>query len=323
MAQCWANRSVDHVPAFVAQHAAEVKHLVCYLPVEFLTVRSETQLPGLMLVPVTDSRVPSAKPWFALEKPTGCVAVVQVEGTSYGQMANRARHRANHVLRCLRIALGAQVHDRQLRFRLGIGYSFDERLTGWNRRDDEAYDIALAEDISDLRSHPVMAVPDSPRNDVERKAALAMAWMERAYMTGDELVAVLYRFFALEALLGDKSEGLKAHGLALREMMLSQIITGGFRHPNETFFFYDQVRSAAVHGEEAPAVAVRDAGFEWAIRDALSNYLELASSRNITRRGKLQLLDSHPDRPKLIVWLRKRGGPVWTGYLDKLEGTPC
>lgn len=136
---------------------------------------------------------------------------------------------------------------------------------------------------------------------------------------------MLYRFFALEALLGDKSEGLKAHSLAFREMMLSHIISGGFRHPNRTFFFYDQIRSAAVHGEEAPAAAWRDAtGFEWAVRDTLSNYLALARDRRIARRGKLlQTLDDHPDRPKLIAWLRQYGGSVWTGYLDKLEGTPC
>jgi len=102
--------------------------------------------------------------------------------------------------------------------------------------------------------------------------------MERACLTGDELIALLYRFFALEALLGDKSEGLKAHGLAFREMMLSRIVSGGFRHPNATFFFYDQIRSAAVHGEEDPAVAQADAaGFEWAARDALTNYLVLVS----------------------------------------------
>ena len=217
------------------------------------------------------------------------------------------------------------MHDRQLRFRLGIGYSFDERLTGWNRRDDEAYDVTLTDDVSDLLSQPVMAVPDPPRSDVERKAALAMSWMERACLTGEGLIALLYRFFALEALLGDKSEGLKAHGLAFREMMLSHIISGGFRHPNRTFFFYDQIRSAAVHGDEAPAISWRDArGFEWAVRDALSNYLALAASQGISRRGKLlQVLDNHPDKPSLIAWVKQYGGPDWTGYLDKMEGTPC
>jgi hypothetical protein len=325
VAECWADRSTDHVPAFVARHAAEVMHVTCYLPVEFLTVKSETQFPGLVLLPLSDPRVPPATPWFVLEKPTSCVAAVEVEGSDYGRMAGRARDHADHVLRGLRIALGGRVHDRQLRFRLGIGYSFDERLTGWNRRDDEAYDVTLADDVSDLLSHPVMAVPDPPCTDVERKAALAMRWMERACLTGDELIALLYRFFALEALLGDKSEGLKAHGLAFREMMLSHIVSGGFRHPNMTFFFYDEIRSAAVHGEEAPPVPSRDArGFEWAIRDALTNYLALAASQGISRRGKLlQVLDNHPDKPSLIAWLRQHGGPDWTGYLDKIEGAPC
>jgi len=61
----------------------------------------------------------------------------------------------------LRVALGGGVHAPQLRFRLGIGYAFDERLTGWNRRDDEAYDVTLAEDVSDLLGHPAMALPGS------------------------------------------------------------------------------------------------------------------------------------------------------------------
>ncbi len=324
VAECWADRLTDHVPAFVAHHAAELMHATCYLPVEFLAVKSETQLPGLVLLPPGDPRVPPAKPWFGLEKPTGCVAAVEVEGSSYGRMAGRARDRANHALRGLRIALEGRVHDRQLRFCLGIGYSFDERLTGWNRRGDEAYDMTLPEDVSDLLSHPVMAVPEPPCSDVERKAALAMRWMERACLIGDELIALLYRFFALEALLSDKSEGLKAHGLAFREMMLSHIISGGFRNPSKTFFLYEQVRSAAVHGEEAPAVSSRDAtGFEWAVRDALSNYLALAASHEISRRGKLlQVLDNHPDKPGLIAWLRRYGGPDWTSYLDKMEKAP-
>jgi hypothetical protein len=321
VAECWADRSTDHVPVFLTRIAGEIEHAVCYIPIEFLTVKSETQLPGLALLPVNDPQIPPTRPGFTLDQPTGCVAVVEVDGSSHSSMAERARERTAHVLRGLRIALGGRVHPRQLRFRPGIGYSFGGRLTGWKRRDDEAYGLALATDVSDLLSHPAMALPQSPRNDVELKATLAMQWMERAYLAGDELIALLYRFFALEALLGDKSEGLKAHGLAFREMMLSHIISGGFRHPSRTYFFYDQVRSAAVHGEEAPDISEKDAGsFEWAVRDALGNYLKLANDRGISRRGKLlQVLDNHPDRPQLIAWLKQHGDPAWTSYLDKQE----
>jgi len=83
----------------------------------------------------------------------------------------------------------------------------------------------------------------NPATDVEKKADLALRWMERAWLAGEPLVGLLFLFFALEALLGDKSEGLKAHLLAFRQMMLSHILTGGFSHPNETWFLYEKVRS--------------------------------------------------------------------------------
>jgi hypothetical protein len=89
----------------------------------------------------------------------------------------------------------------------------------------------LGDDLDKVSENPVMALPAAPRTDIERKALVAVRWLERAFLTGDELVALLYRFFALEALLGRKSEGLKAHGLALRQMVLAHAVTGFFPHP--------------------------------------------------------------------------------------------
>ncbi len=318
MAECWADRSTDHVPLFVARHGGEVRKAACYIPVEFLSVISVTEFPGVRLLPVDDPQVPPPTPWFVLEKPTGCVAAVEVEGSSFARMADRARDRVNHLLRAVRIARSAHVQDFQLRFRVGIGYAFDDRLRGWNRRDDDAYELTLTEqDVEELLSHPVMSVPISEHSDIEEKAALAMDWMERACLTGDNLIAMLYRFFALEALLGDKSEGLKAHGLAFREMMLSHVIEGGFRHPNATFFYYDQIRSVAVHGGQAPDVPRKvTAQFEWAVRD----HLALARQQGFSKRGKLlKFLDQHPDRPKLLTWIRDYGGPDWNMFLEENE----
>jgi len=322
MAECWADRSTDHVPLFVASHGAEVRKATCYIPVEFLSVTSVTEFPGVRLLPVDDPHVPPPTPWFVLEKPTACVAAVEVEGSSFARMADRAKGRVNHLLRVMRIAQSAHVHGSQLRFRIGIGYAFDDRLQGWNRRDDDAYELTLTEQgAKELLSHPAMSVPISERSDVEEKAALAMGWMERAYLTGDSLIATLYRFFALEALLGDKSEGLKAHGLAFREMMLSHVIEGGFRHPNATFFYYDQIRSVAVHGGQAPDVPRKvTAQFEWAVRDALGNYFALARQQSLSKRGKLlKFLDQHPDKPKLLTWIRDYGGPEWDKFLEENE----
>ena len=57
MAECWADRSGDRVPLFVASHAAEVRNATCYIPVEFLSVTSVTEFPGLCLLPVADPLV--------------------------------------------------------------------------------------------------------------------------------------------------------------------------------------------------------------------------------------------------------------------------
>ena len=306
MAECWADRSTDHVPLFVVSHGAEVRRVTCYIPVEFLSVGSVTEFPGVRLLPVDDPQVPPPTSWFVLDKPTASVAAVEVEGSSLARMADRARNRVNHILRVMRIAQSAHVQDFQLRFRIGMGYAFDDRLQGWNRCGDDAYELTLTEkDLQELHSHPAMSVPISERSDIEEKAALAMGWMERACLTGDNLIAMLYRFFALEALLGDKSEGLKAHGLAFREMMLSHTIEGGFSHPNATIFYYDQIRSVAVHGGQVPDVPrkVMDQ-FEWTVRSALGNYLTLARRRGFSKRGKLlKFLDQHPDKPQLLTWI--------------------
>jgi hypothetical protein len=322
MAECWADQSTDRVPLFVASHGREVRHATCYIPVEFLSVTSATELPGVRLLPVDDPQIPSPTPWFVLDKPTGCIAAVEVEGSSFARMANRARDRVNHLLQATRIAQSGHVNDSQLRFRIGIGYAFDNRLRGWARRVDQPYELTLTkQDVEELLSHPAMSVPMDGRSDIEEKAVLAMGWMERACLTGDNLVAMLYRFFALEALLGDKSEGLKANGLAFREMMLGRVIEGGFRHPNSTFFYYDQIRSVAVHGGQAPDVPSKVAAqFEWAVRDALANYLVLARQQGFSKRGKLlKFLDQHPDKQKLLMWIQDHGGPVWDKFLKENE----
>jgi hypothetical protein len=107
MAESWADRSTDHVPLFVASHGREVRHATCYIPVEFLSVTSATELRGVRLLPVEDPKIPPPSPWFVLAKPTGCVAAVEAEGSSFARMADRARDRVNHLLRATRIAQSA------------------------------------------------------------------------------------------------------------------------------------------------------------------------------------------------------------------------
>jgi hypothetical protein len=321
---CYSDRATDHVREFVVQHAKEPVNLVCYVPVAFLKVAGETEVLGLHLLPVDDPRLPSEHRALSLEPPVGCVAAVAARGTNYELMADRARLVVAHALRVLRVALREHqgINDRQLRFRVGDTYAFSERASGRQAPPEVAYELGLDGTLIDLAaSQPISKMPLEPVTDVAKKADLALRWMERARFAGEPLVALLFLFFGLEALLGDKSEGLKAHGLALRQTMLSHIATGSFTDPNETYFLYDDVRSGAVHGEDAPTVSWDDVGsFASVVRDALNQYLDYAEAQGLSRRSRLlRALDEHPDAPKLAAWLRRYAGPEWESYFKAIE----
>ncbi|WP_155547911.1 hypothetical protein [Amycolatopsis camponoti] len=161
-----------------------------------------------------------------------------------------------------------------------------------------------------------------PSRDIEKKADVALRWIERAAFSTDPLISLLYQFFALEALLGDVSQGLKSAQLAFRSAMLSLVATGEFRHPSTTLMLYEDVRNYAVHGQSMPDVdrtTVR--AFAAEVREALCEYLALARARGFSTRGKLTaFLDCHPKGADLVEWIRHYGGDGWEQFLAKRAG---
>lgn len=144
-------------------------------------------------------------------------AVVRVTGTNDVLIVARARKLAEHAFRVLRIALRQTSHGlnpEQLRFRLGTSYAFADR-GGWQRHTDSAYPLELSTDWTSVLATAVASLPPTAtRKSINEKALIAVGWLDRAVFTPDPLVATLYRFFALEALLGDTAEGLKNGPLA-------------------------------------------------------------------------------------------------------------
>jgi hypothetical protein len=107
------------------------------------------------------------------------------------------------------------IHDWQLRFRLNEAHAFSNGAEGWSIRSDSAFELGLGEELVAIAvSQPVAALADKPSNDIERRADLATRWLERAGFASEPIEALLYLFFGLEALLGDKSEQLKGAALA-------------------------------------------------------------------------------------------------------------
>jgi hypothetical protein len=197
---------------------------------------------------------------------------------------------------------------------------------GWDMHGDLALPSKLpAALLAVILTTPVAGLPAAaPRNSINEKALLAVGWLDRAVFMPDPLVATLFRFFALEALLGKASERLKNGPLALRQMTLSEIANGYYYDPDDTFLQYEQVRSYAVHGEIAPVATEQQAAeFAVTVRDTLDQYLTVASKNGFTKRGELlDLLDNYPRRQEQVAWIREHGSSEWNSYLDSITVSP-
>lgn len=98
--------------------------------------------------------------------------------------------------------------------------------------------------------------------------------------------------------------------------MLGHVVSGHFTTPELIYFLYDEVRSAAVHGSEAPNIP-RDAqvSLDYGVRTALNEYIALARLEGITKQSRLvQALHRHVDAPEILEWLRQRNPDLWDGF---------
>jgi hypothetical protein len=312
------NRSTDQVPAFVEEYAHEPVDVICFFPIESLTVTAPRRLANSTLYPPNYATVPTASGWFSLDPPIGSVLAVPETGSSPRRIADRAAAIADHELRVLRIGLRTirGVNDRQLRFRRSPDYALSTGQTGWSAHPHAPVELGLNDSAFDIAGRArVTAVGPNPATDLHRRAALAARWLERAMLETSPLESLLFAFFALEALIGDKSEGEKGLKLAFRRAMLSVAVSGDFASPNRTYDLYDRVRSAAVHGSFSPGVNGETAlTFTDDVRDALDEYLALGEELGLRKRSELiRVLDSHPQRRELIADLTEFFGDHWSG----------
>jgi hypothetical protein len=163
----------------------------------------------------------------------------------------------------------------------------------------------------------VMRVPaDNQKKGLLKQAQLALDWINRSLMVSEPLIAMLYQFFALEAMLGDPAEGLKSYSLAFRRTMIGHLVDGGWPAPESIYHQYEEIRSAAVHGSEAPAVSPKSASlFESDVVRTLEQYLTFAADNRFTTRAQVrQALAEHEDVENILEHLRALD-PKWEGFV--------
>ena len=321
-------RSVDHVPPFVPEHGREPHRVEYFMPVEFLTVAMQFELLGVTLLPPTDSAVPRGELGVDLERPVGAVARVEAFGTSNQRMYARARAQAEHALRVVRLGVHSDrgVGRERARFRLGHTYAIGGGGGGggWGPAPDEPADLELSPELAELvNSTPASALTLTSTSGIDQQARLALTWLERSDFAAEPLTALLFVFFALESLIGTTDEGLKGAALVFNRALLGSAAAGEWADPRETYLLYDEVRSAAVHGE-----AVRDVDWRvvnkvtWDVRRALHEFLELAERLGVTtRRRLLAALHEHQQRAALIDWIKARDDGALREYAEQLDVT--
>lgn len=306
-----------------AREGAEER--TCFFPVEALGVAEPLDLPGARLLPPDDPSVPEAAGRFHLDPPVGAVVAVPVTGTNLAKMMERARPVAEHTMRALRTAVRSSrsVPDLQLRFRLADAYSFGGQLAGFQMHPDARVQLDLDEELLGLLADdPVVRLGAEPDDDLGRHADRALRWLDQAALETEPVTGMLFGFFALEAMLGRRDQGLKAHDLAFHRALLGVAASERFSDPDRLYRLYDVVRSDAVHGGEPELDDGDYRAFSWDSRLALAEYLGLAGRENIqTRRAMLRHLRRHPDRSRLEEWLRDNGEPGWADYLDERRGS--
>jgi hypothetical protein len=329
-------RKGDLVAEFVSEHARDLMERTCFFPIELLTVKEEVELYGVRLLPSDAVERPPTLLGPDPGPTMHSVIAVECVGTDYGKMSTRARALAERALRLLRGTLREErwLPDRQLRFRLGSVVWFDDSVrAGWTSPPEEGWELELDDGLlRHATSQPISTLQKEPRTDVEHRAELALEWFERGQLAVEPIVELLCLFSALEAILGDKSEGLKAPALAVRRAMLGLLTSGGFTHPSRTYLLYDEVRSAAVHGEAAPEIGQREVdSFAWDVRRALNEFLEYARKERFTKRRQVRrALDEHERREGIVqVLLRddpkrwsplSRTPPAGRGEVDERRG---
>lgn len=294
---------------FIDEYYKEPENLNVYIPIEGLEATDDVSIHQIKLrkFPIPGLEINDNGYFEGITT----VAEVKVSGTDPKRMRDRALLIINYELKVLRVGLRGhnQIHDQQLRFRASKGWAIENGRIGWSDHNDTVYSLGISNQF--LRDfvveQPLYQVPFTPKTKLDRKMKLAIEWLDQSRLATDPLMRLLYDMFALETILGDKSEGLKARGLAFRRALLSTIAHGHYPDPSKVHRLYEQVRSYAVHGEEIKEFNEEDAkSFSWSVRKAVNEYLELVQANSFTRPQQvLNYLKKHDKHDELFDWLAK------------------
>lgn len=312
---CDQDRTTDHVPAVVdglQQRAGEVRSHVVLFAVSGLRIT------GPVVVGDVEFIAADTWPGFPPLGPeiTG-LARVTVRGSVPHPVMRKAQAKAEDAMAKLRInASGLGAREMQLRFHLGGQWALaDGSRYGLWRTPQQQVDLEVGPVLLEPeRVHPVMRLPYPAQTAAHRQAHFALMWLDQAAQADDRLLRTVLPFFALEALVGDRSEKLKAKSLVFNRIMLGATASGWWTSPHALHTFYAKIRSWAVHGS-IPAQEASEAEVVFLhsdARSALGEYLILCEREGFTKRSALlRWLTAHELAPEVTTWLKEHDPETW------------
>jgi hypothetical protein len=308
----------DLAVEFIAKFGGRLKERVVWFSIVHLAVENSFVVNDVTISPIGES-IRSKIPDEDWDSRTRSTATVSATGVDEGKMIVRARQSIREALSILRTELPfllIMAADEQLRFDTGLSCGFvdDSRPFVWNQLASNI-DLTLREDLIDRFDEDRLSLK-SVGPGIRKKLRISYGWLDRARATDDMPVRALFLFFALEAILGDKSAGRKSLRLAFIEALLSHVEEGSFRSPNKLHFMYDKLRSDAVHGTsnfDVDEAQVRE------LNDRV--YVAVKHSISIVRREGIDSIKSlpywfinHPETPDLLAWLREYSPDEWEAF---------
>lgn len=311
---CAINRSTDHVRGFIQAHRRELTTYVIQFAVDHLGTTVPQTVDGVEFLALPDENTDDGK-HLRRDNATGCVAQVAVTGTDPHRATERGRERVRHTLAVLRVSFANAergFHANQLRFRLGQMYIIDQGH-GFSRHKDAAFPITFDRPMKEaLPNLAVISIPFDGKTDIQKRLALAVSWLDAAHMDASPIHRVGFLFTALEAMLGDQSEGLKAPALVFYRTALGHAVKGMFPDPYRLYFLYEQVRSYATHGEAAEVTDDDVSYLDWNIRETMFELVAFCAERNLTKRSQVrrELLKDGVDQLTLD-FLQSNGPREW------------
>ncbi|MFG2943223.1 hypothetical protein [Streptomyces sp. NPDC048282] len=309
------DRRTDHVADFLRENQREARPVSIRFGIDYLKVGETFTLAGVEFLPLPDDGTADGD-FFRHSENCGGIARVTATGTASDRTVARGREQVVHAVRILRVSLAQQnlLHRMQLKFRVGEDYIVEERGRGFRRHDDAPVMFDLVKPPGDLfvKFSP-LSVPHDKPSKIQRQATLALKWLDEAQVATEPYHRVAFIFSALEAMLGDRSGGLKSLPLVFYRTTLGQSITGSFPDPKRLYRLYDKVRSYVVHGEYPEFFTGEDVQYlERSVREGLFELVEFYESRSLkTRAAVRKALRDEAKNHLVLDWLKNHDPDRW------------